>query len=72
MVVREAVLHAVTIGNAMVDIIASVDEEFLAIHHLTKASMMLVSDERSGYLRSQVGECITASGGSVEIGRAHV
>ena len=62
---RPAVLHAVTIGNAMVDIIASVDEAFLATHDLTKASMMLVSDERSRFLRAQVGDSIMASGGSV-------
>ena len=62
---RPAVLHAVTIGNAMVDIIAGVDEAFLATHDLTKASMMLVSDERSRFLRAQVGDSIMASGGSV-------
>jgi len=55
----------VTIGNAMVDIIAGVDEAFLASHDLTKASMMLVSDERSRFLRAQVGDSIMASGGSV-------
>ena len=54
-----------TIGNAMVDIIAGVDEAFLATHDLTKASMMLVSDERSRFLRAQVGDSIMASGGSV-------
>ena len=54
-----------TIGNAMVDIIAGVDEAFLASHDLTKASMMLVSDERSRFLRAQVGDSIMASGGSV-------
>ena len=54
-----------TIGNAMVDIIAGVDEAFLVTHDLTKASMMLVSDERSRFLRAQVGDSIMASGGSV-------
>ena len=58
-------LHAVTIGNAMVDIIASVDEEFLSEHNLTKASMMLVDDGRSAYLRSQVAPNVMSSGGSV-------
>ena len=54
-----------TIGNAMVDIIAGVDEAFLATHDLTNATMMLVSDERSRFLRAQVGDSIMASGGSV-------
>jgi sugar/nucleoside kinase (ribokinase family) len=49
----------------MVDIIAGVDEDFLSRYDLTKASMMLVSDERSRFLRSQVGDSIMASGGSV-------
>ena len=58
-------LHAVTIGNAMVDIIASVDEGFLTEHNLTKASMMLVDDGRSAYLRSKVAGNVMSSGGSV-------
>ena len=58
-------LHAVTIGNAMVDIIASVDEGFLTEHNLTKASMMLVDDGRSAYLRSKVAANVMSSGGSV-------
>ena len=60
-----AKLHAVTIGNAMVDVIAAVDERFLVAHDLTKASMMLVDDERSRYLMSHIGKNFMASGGSV-------
>ena len=62
---KPATLHAVTIGNAMVDIIASVDEGFLTEHNLTKASMMLVDDARSAYLRSKVAPNVMSSGGSV-------
>ena len=62
---KPATLHAVTIGNAMVDIIASVDEEFLSKHNLTKASMMLVDDERSAFLRSQIAPNVMSRGGSV-------
>ena len=62
---KPATLHAVTIGNAMVDIIASVDEEFLSKHNLTKASMMLVDDGRSAFLRSQIAPNVMSSGGSV-------
>jgi len=47
--VKPATLDAVTIGNAMVDVISSVPESFLLEHELTKASMMLVTDERSQY-----------------------
>jgi len=63
--VKPDTLHAVTIGNAMVDIIASVDEGFLTEHNLTKASMMLVDDGRSAYLRSKVAGNVMSSGGSV-------
>jgi sugar/nucleoside kinase (ribokinase family) len=60
-----AILDAVTIGNAMVDVIAAVPERFLVEHNLTKASMMLVDDVRSQYLLSHLGESFMASGGSV-------
>jgi len=63
--VKPATLDAVTIGNAMVDVIASVPEDFLREHDLTKSSMMLVTDERSQYLLSEIGESFMASGGSV-------
>ncbi|MFM7892487.1 MAG: adenosine kinase, partial [Actinomycetota bacterium] len=62
---KPATLDAVTIGNAMVDVITSVPESFLLEHDLTKASMMLVTDERSQYLLSEIGESFMASGGSV-------
>jgi len=64
-VVKVATLDAVTIGNAMVDVITSVPEQFLVEHDLTKASMMLVTDERSKYLMSHIGESFMSSGGSV-------
>ena len=60
-----ATLDAVTIGNAMVDVIATVSEDFLTEHDLTKASMMLVTDERSKYLMSHISTRFMASGGSV-------
>lgn len=62
---KPATLDAVTIGNAMVDVITSVAEDFLVKHNLTKASMMLVDDTRSQYLMSQIGDSFMASGGSV-------
>lgn len=61
----QASLDAVTIGNAMVDVIAQVPEDFLTKHDLTKASMMLVDSERSHYLYARVGKSVMTSGGSV-------
>ncbi|NCX17424.1 MAG: adenosine kinase [Acidimicrobiia bacterium] len=49
----------------MVDVIATVSEDFLTEHNLTKASMMLVDDGRSQYLMSHLSESFMASGGSV-------
>ena len=62
---KPAQLHAVTIGNAMVDIIASVTEDFILTHNLTKASMMLVDDDRSRHLHAHVTPNMMSSGGSV-------
>lgn len=55
---------AVAIGNALVDVLASVDEEFLVAENLVKGSMMLVDSDRSHHLYSRVTEVIEASGGS--------
>jgi sugar/nucleoside kinase (ribokinase family) len=63
--VKQATLNVVTIGNAMVDVITSVPEAFLFQHHLTKASMMLVDDERSRFLMSRIDDSFMTSGGSV-------
>lgn len=55
---------AIAIGNALVDVLASVDEKFLVAEQLVKGSMMLVDAQRSQHLYSQVTEVIEASGGS--------
>jgi len=55
---------AVTIGNALVDVLASVDEKFLIAKDLVKGSMMLVDSQRSQYLYSSVVNVVEASGGS--------
>lgn len=55
---------AVAIGNALVDVLASVDEKFLVAEQLVKGSMMLVDSERSQHLYSCVTDMAQASGGS--------
>lgn len=57
-------LDAVTIGNALVDVIAEAPEEFLAQEGLTKASMMLVDAARSAHLYGRLRGAVQASGGS--------
>lgn len=56
---------AVTIGNALVDVLASVDEKFLIDEQLVKGSMMLVDSARSQHLYSRVTHVTESSGGSV-------
>lgn len=55
---------AVAIGNALVDVLASVDEKFLVAEQLVKGSMMLVDSKRSQHLYSCVTDVVEASGGS--------
>ncbi|PZU58757.1 MAG: adenosine kinase [Sphingobium sp.] len=54
----------VAIGNAIVDIIASADDAFLAEHALTKGGMQLVDTETAELLYSNMGPGVEISGGS--------
>ncbi|MBL4838592.1 MAG: adenosine kinase [Kordiimonadaceae bacterium] len=51
-------------GNAIVDIIARVDDQFLETHGRVKASMMLVDAETSAALYAAMPPAIERSGGS--------
>ncbi len=53
-----------TIGNAIVDIIASSDDAFLARENIVKGAMNLIDSERAEHLYSAMGPAIEASGGS--------
>lgn len=56
---------AVAIGNALVDVLATVNEKFLVDQNLVKGSMMLVDADRSRHLYSAVTKVAESSGGSV-------
>ncbi len=56
--------HALTIGNAIVDILARTDEAFLAKEGLTKGMMRLIDAEEATRLYSHMGPAIETSGGS--------
>ena len=60
----EPVLDVVGVGNAIVDVIASVDDSFIVAHGLVKGAMTLVSAERSAELYDAMPTGIAASGGS--------
>lgn len=53
-----------TIGNAIVDIIARCEEDFLVSNNIAKAAMNLIDAERSALLYSRMGPAIETSGGS--------
>lgn len=57
-------LDALTIGNALVDVLATVDEAFLVREKIVKGSMNLVDIQRSKHLHSLVNSRTEMSGGS--------
>lgn len=62
--VPPADLHVVAVGNAIVDVIAHADDDFLALHGLAKGSMTLVDTDRAHQLYDAMGPGTESSGGS--------
>lgn len=60
----ERALDVVAIGNAIVDVIAHADEEFLARHNMTKGSMQLIDADAAKALYDDMGPGVEMSGGS--------
>src|SRR5689334_964643 len=60
----QASTDVVGIGNAIVDVIAHSEEEFLAREGLAKGTMTLIDAERADALYRIIGPAIEASGGS--------
>ena len=54
----------VAIGNALVDVIAAVPDEFLVNEDVVKGSMTLVDSTRSAHLYSRISNPTQTSGGS--------
>ncbi|MDG1709002.1 MAG: adenosine kinase [Emcibacteraceae bacterium] len=52
------------IGNAIVDVLTNVDDNFISENNLDKGSMMLLSDVEASNLYDKLGQCIECSGGS--------
>ncbi len=52
------------IGNAIVDVIARADEDFLIDHNMHKGSMALIDEARAEAIYAQMGPAIEISGGS--------
>jgi sugar/nucleoside kinase (ribokinase family) len=52
------------IGNAIVDVLAHADDEFLAAESLTKGTMTLIDAEEAKRLYQKIGPAVECSGGS--------
>jgi sugar/nucleoside kinase (ribokinase family) len=57
-------LDVVAIGNAIVDVLAHADDEFLARHEMTKGSMQLIDADLAHALYADMGPGVEMSGGS--------
>jgi len=60
----EAALDVLCIGNAIVDVIARVEDDFVLRHGLVKGSMNLIDEARAESLYADMGQAIEVSGGS--------
>src|SRR5262245_13380515 len=60
----QASFDVVGIGNAIVDVIAHAEEDFLVRERLVKGTMALIDAERADALYQMMGPAIEASGGS--------
>ena len=65
-------LRVVGLGNALVDVVASVNPEAIARHSLTPGGMHLVDREAADALYAEVGPGLVQSGGSVANSIAHM
>jgi sugar/nucleoside kinase (ribokinase family) len=54
----------VGMGNALVDVIAHADDDFLESHDLVKGSMTLIDTDRAVHLYRALGSAVEMSGGS--------
>jgi sugar/nucleoside kinase (ribokinase family) len=61
---NEPVLDVIGIGNAIVDVLAEVDDETLQRRGVTKGAMTLIDAERAEALYAQRGRSVERSGGS--------
>jgi len=52
------------IGNAIVDVLARVDDDFLVRHGMRKGTMALINESRAGAIYDAMGPAVEISGGS--------
>lgn len=56
--------HVVGLGNAIVDVLAHADDDFLVAHGIEKGAMTLVDEARATQLYDALGQTVQVSGGS--------
>ena len=52
------------VGNAIVDVIAHCEDDFLKTHHIEKDAMTLIDEDRARSLYAVMGDGVEVSGGS--------
>ncbi len=60
----EKAFHVATIGSAIVDVIAAVDEQFLLTHNIAKGVMTLIDEFRAQTLHNAFTKPVEIAGGS--------
>ncbi len=60
----DKLLDVLAIGNAIVDILAYIDDDFLQKEGMHKDSMQLIDEKRAAYLYDKLGAAMECSGGS--------
>lgn len=56
--------NVLCIGNAIVDVITRVDDEFITRHGLVRGSMRLIDERQAETLYAEMGQAVEVSGGS--------
>lgn len=56
--------HVVGLGNAIVDVLAHAEDDFLIAHGIEKGAMTLVDEDRATQLYDALGQTVQVSGGS--------
>lgn len=57
-------IDVIGFGNAIVDVLAKCDDEFLARHEIPKGGMILIDEERAGAIYAAMAPGVEISGGS--------
>lgn len=60
----QSAYDVVAVGNAIIDILKTVPDAFLAEENIAKGAMMLIDETRADHLATRMGDAVVAAGGS--------